>query len=170
MPNPLLASSLLASALLAGAVSAAPAPAGASAGDAAAQVRAAETAFAQAFAARDAKAFASFMTDDVVFLSPPAVMRGPAEVTAGWSKYLESKTAPFGWRPEHVAVNAAGTIGFSTGPVFDPKGNQIAVFTSVWVRQKDGKWKIQFDGPGCAVAPPASPVVSTPPGTQAPPS
>jgi ketosteroid isomerase-like protein len=87
-------------------------------------------------------------------------MRGAAEVMATWSKFLEPRVPPFSWKPEHVAVNAAGTIGFSTGPVFDPKGTQIAVYTSVWVRQKDGRWKIQFDGPGCALcaaAPPPAP-------------
>jgi ketosteroid isomerase-like protein len=143
--------------LLAAALAAPPAAAGAAGGDAAAQVRAAEAAFAKAFADRDAKAFASFMTADVVFLSPPRTMRGPAEVLAGWGKYLEAKSAPFSWRPEHVAVDAAGATGFSTGPVFDPGGTQIAVYTSVWVRQKDGSWKILFDGPGCAVPPPAPP-------------
>jgi ketosteroid isomerase-like protein len=129
-------------------------PARGAAPDAAREVREAETAFAGAFAARDAAKFASFLAADAVFLSPPSVMRGPAEVMARWSKYLEPKVAPFRWSPEHVSVNDAGTIGFSTGPVFGPKGNQIAVFTSVWIRQKDGRWKVQFDGPGCDVAPP----------------
>jgi ketosteroid isomerase-like protein len=123
--------------------------------DSSTEVRDAETAFAGAFADRDAAKFASFLAEDAVFLSPPAIMRGPAEVMARWSKYLEPKLAPFSWKPEHVTVNAAGTIGFSTGPVFDAKGTQIAVYTSVWVKQKDGRWKIQFDGPGCSVPPPA---------------
>ena len=120
--------------------------------DASQEVRAAETAFAGAFAARDAARFASFLADDAVFFSPPDALRGPAAVMARWSKMLEAKEAPFSWRPEHVAVNAAGTIGFSTGPVFDPRGTRIAVYTSVWVRQGDGRWKVQFDGPGCDVA------------------
>jgi ketosteroid isomerase-like protein len=144
--------------VLAAALSAAPALSGAAATDAARtdpsnDVRDAETAFAGAFAARDAAKFASFLAKDAVFLSPPTVMKGPAEVMARWSKHLGPKVAPFSWKPEHVAVNAAGTIGFSTGPVFDAKGTQIAVYTSVWVRQEDGRWKILFDGPGCEVAP-----------------
>jgi ketosteroid isomerase-like protein len=149
----------LLSAILAAVLSAGPVlcETGASSPDAAAEVRAAETAFAGAFAARDTNAFASFLAEDVVFLSPPAVMRGPSGVMAGWSKSLEAKAAPFSWKPEHVVVNAAGTIGFSTGPVFDAKGTKIAVFTSVWVRQKDGRWKVQFDGPGCAVCTEAPP-------------
>jgi ketosteroid isomerase-like protein len=151
-------SELFLSGVLAAAVSVAPTLSGAAAMDAARtnatkEVRDAETAFAGAFAARDAAKFASFLAEDAIFLSPPTVMRGPAEVMARWSKYLEPKAAPFSWRPEHVAVNAAGTIGFSTGPVFDAKGTQIAVYTSVWVRQEDGRWKILFDGPGCEVAP-----------------
>lgn len=156
---------LLLRGVLAVALFAAPALAGSAATDgaktdtarteAAKAVRDAETAFAGAFAARDAAKFAAFLAEDAVFLSPPTIMRGPAEVMARWSKYLEPKVAPFSWKPEHVAVTAAGTIGFSTGPVFDAKGTQIAVYTSVWIKQKDGSWKILFDGPGCEVPPPA---------------
>ena len=136
-------------------------PAGAAdvadAADPGAEVRDAETAFARAFAERDAARFRAFLAEDTTFLSPPAVMKGPDQVMAKWLKYLEPKEAPFSWKPEHVAVNGDGSIGFSTGPVFDPKGTQIAVYTSVWVKRKDGSWKILFDGPGCPVSPPARP-------------
>lgn len=145
---------VLAAALSAASASSGAAATGAARTNPANEVRDAETAFAGAFAARDAAKFASFLAEDAVFLSPPTVMRGPAEVMSQWSKYLEPKVAPFSWKPEHVEVNAGGTIAFSTGPIFDAKGTQIAVYTSVWVRERDGRWKIQFDGPGCNVASP----------------
>jgi len=130
---------------------------GLAASDPASEVRSAETAFATAFAERDAARFAGFLLEDTTFFASKGPLNGRDAVMAVWSKYLEPKEAPFTWRPESVAVNAAGTMGFSTGPVFDPKGARIAVYTSVWVRQKDGSWKIQFDGPGCAVSPPTAP-------------
>jgi len=132
-------------------------PSGAAlAADPVGEVRDAETAFARAFADRDAARFSTFLAEDTTFLSPPAVMKGPNQVMAKWLGYLLPKEAPFSWKPEHVAVNGDGTLGFSTGPVFDPKGTQIAVYTSVWIKQKN-RWKILFDGPGCPVAPPATP-------------
>jgi proline iminopeptidase len=56
-------------------------------------------------------------------------------------------------------VNAAGTIGLSSGPVFDADGKHISHYTSTWVKQADGSWKILFDGGGPTAAPFAEDVV-----------
>ena len=55
---------------------------------------------------------------------------------------------PIAWASERVAVNAAGTIGLSTGPVFDSNGKQTGSFSTIWIKQSDGTWKALFDGPG----------------------
>ena len=47
-----------------------------------------------------------------------------------------------------VEVLTSGTLGYTSGPVYDPKGNRIGTFNSVWQRQADGTWKIVFDK-GC---------------------
>jgi len=73
-------------------------------------------------------------------------MRGKQEVIAAWSEFFKRAVAPFRWEPERVVTNAAGDLGFSSGPVFDEAGAQIGTFTSTWVRQPDGTWKILFDG------------------------
>jgi ketosteroid isomerase-like protein len=73
-------------------------------------------------------------------------MRGKQEVIAAWSEFFKTAVAPFRWTPERVVTNAAGDLGFSSGPVFDEAGAQIGTFTSTWVRQPDGSWKILFDG------------------------
>jgi ketosteroid isomerase-like protein len=122
------------------------------AADPADDVRAAETAFAKAFADRDTAKFFSFVADDATFFGGRA-LKGKAEVVKAWSRFFEDKAAPFSWRPEKVAANAAGTIGFSSGPVFDPNGEQFSTYTSMWVRQTDGTWKVLFDGPGCPKCP-----------------
>jgi ketosteroid isomerase-like protein len=118
----------------------------ASAGDRSEEVRSTEVAFARAFADRDAKKFFSYLTDDAQFLGRRNTMHGKQEVIAGWSEFLKPAVAPFRWEPERVVTNAAGDLGFSTGPVFDEEGTQIGTFTSTWVRQSDGSWKILFDG------------------------
>ena len=118
----------------------------ASAADRAEEVRAIEIAFAKAFADRDAKKFFSYLADDAQFLGKRNTMHGKQEVIAGWSEFFKAAVAPFRWQPERVVTNAAGDLGFSTGPVFDEAGVQIGTFTSTWVRQPDGSWKILFDG------------------------
>lgn len=114
--------------------------------DAADDVRATETAFAKAFADRDKAKFFAFVADDAKFLGRKQIQTGKKEVVAAWSGFLDSKDAPFSWRPERVVANDAGNLGFSTGPIFDPAGVQVGTFTSTWQKQKDESWKIIFDG------------------------
>ena len=118
----------------------------AAAADRADEVRATEIAFAKAFADRDAKKFFSYVADDAQFLGQRKIMHGKQEVVAAWSEFFKPAVAPFRWEPERVVTNATGDLGFSTGPVFDEAGVQTGSFTSIWVRQPDGSWKILFDG------------------------
>ncbi len=110
------------------------------------EVRATEIAFAKAFAERDAAKFFSFVAEDAQFLGGKRIMRGKKEVMEVWSKFFQDKTPPFRWEPERVVTNAAGDLGYSTGPVFDEKGGQTGTYNSTWDRQADGSWKIVFDG------------------------
>jgi len=118
----------------------------AAAADRVEDVRATEVAFAKAFANRDAKKFFSYVADDAQFLGQRKIMHGKQEVIAGWSEFFKSAVAPFRWQPERVVTNAAGDLGFSSGPVFDEAGVQTGTFTSTWLRQPNGSWKILFDG------------------------
>jgi ketosteroid isomerase-like protein len=118
----------------------------AAAADRAEEVRGAEIAFAKAFADRDAKKFFSYLTEDAQFFGRRDTMRGKQEVIAAWSEFFKPAVAPFRWTPERAVTNAGGDMGFTTGPVFDEAGVQIGTFTSTWVRQPDGSWKILFDG------------------------
>jgi ketosteroid isomerase-like protein len=129
--------------------------AAANAPDPAAQVEAAETAFAAAFADRDRARFFSLVAEEAVFLSPKETLTGKAEVVKGWSRFFEGAAPPFSWRPERVVVNGDGDLGLSLGPIFDPAGKQVGSFSSVWRKQKDGSWKVVFDGPGSPACPPA---------------
>lgn len=111
------------------------------------QVRAAETAFAKTMADRDHAAFASFLADETVFFSPAAV-RGKSAVAARWKGFFDGAKAPFAWKPETVEVLDSGTLGLTSGPVYDPEGKQTGTFSSIWRREADGRWKIVFDK-GC---------------------
>lgn len=113
--------------------------------DAPDEVRNAEIAFAKAFADRDAAKFFSFVADDATFFGP-RTLSGKKAVLDQWSRFFTSKEAPFSWTPERTGTNAAGTIGWSTGPVFGADGTHGGNFNSVWVKQADGSWKVLFDG------------------------
>ena len=116
--------------------------------DPATQVRSAETAFAKSMADRDLAAFTALLADDTVFWGGKGALRGKAAVAADWKRFFDGPAAPFSWKPTEVEVLSSGTLGYTSGPVYDPKGNRIGTFNSVWQRQADGSWKIVFDK-GC---------------------
>jgi ketosteroid isomerase-like protein len=121
---------------------------------AASAVKDAESAFAKAFADRDPAKFFAFVAEDANFLSPSRTLAGKPQVVEAWSRFFKDPVAPFSWRPERVVVNGAGAVGLSTGPVLDPAGKHIGNFSSIWQKQKEGSWKVIFDGPGGPVCPP----------------
>jgi uncharacterized protein (TIGR02246 family) len=129
-------------------VSFAPAHAQRGPAGAADQVRAAETAFAKSMADRNATAFASLLADEAVFFGSKTVQHGKPEVVAAWKRFFDGPAAPFSWAPTEVEVLASGTLGMTSGPVYDPNGQRIGTFNSIWQKQKDGSWKIIFDK-GC---------------------
>ena len=111
------------------------------------QVRATEIAFAKTLADRDVKAFTSMIAPDVIWLGDRP-LRGPAAVLASWQPFFEGPKAPFSWAPEIVEVQEGGKLALSTGPVMNPEGKRVGTYTSIWRREKSGKWLIIFDR-GC---------------------
>ena len=110
-----------------------------------AQVTEVERAFAKTMADRDHAAFASFVSDEAVFLSGGAPLRGRTAVAAGWKAYFAEPAAPFSWGPETVAVLESGNLAISTGPVWNPEGKRIMTYTSIWRHEEPGVWRIIFD-------------------------
>jgi pimeloyl-ACP methyl ester carboxylesterase/ketosteroid isomerase-like protein len=122
--------------------------------DAVEDVRQAEIGFAKAFADRDKERFFSYVAEDAVFLSALGTQRGKAQVIKAWSRFFDNTpVAPFRWGPERVEITANGTIGFSMGPIYDPRGQHAGYYSSIWQKQADGRWKVIVDGPGNPPAP-----------------
>ncbi len=116
-------------------------------------LRTVETAFAEAFAAGDMAAFASFLDDDAVFMGRSTPLRGKQAIVERWTRMRGEEDAPFSWRPERVAVEADGQLGLSTGPVMVPDEGWVSSFVSTWRMTTDG-WKVVLDvGPRCPPPP-----------------
>ena len=103
-----------------------------------------ELAFAATMAARDHESFTSFLSDDAIFMTGEAPLRGKAQVAEGWRHYFAPEDAPFRWEPDTVEVSGAGDLALSTGPVHSPTGELTGRFTSIW-RLEDGSWRVIFD-------------------------
>jgi ketosteroid isomerase-like protein len=109
------------------------------------QVADTERAFARTMAERDHAAFASFVSEEAVFVTDPQPLRGKAQVAAAWKGFYDKPEAPFSWAPEKVVVLDSGTLALSTGPVRDSRGRQVAAYTSIWRLEAPGVWRIVFD-------------------------
>ena len=131
-------------AALAGSACAPLAPA-ASLSDLLAQVRASEEGFAATMARRDQTAFASFLSEDAVFINGGKPLRGRVAITEFWQKFFVPPEAPFSWRPELVEVASSGTLGYTEGPVLSPAGAVFAKFFTTWQRTPGGRWFVVFD-------------------------
>ena len=112
------------------------------------QVRESERAFAATMAARDLRAFGTFVSDEALFFGQAGVLRGREAVVAGWTRFFQGAAAPFSWEPVTVEVLDSGTLALSGGPVRDPSGRQVGTFNSIWRREGDGRWRVIFDK-GC---------------------
>jgi ketosteroid isomerase-like protein len=112
---------------------------------AAADVAAVERAFAATMADRDLESFASFLSEETVFISGPSILRGKKTVSEAWSLYFVGPDAPFSWEPETVEVLESGALALSTGPVRNVEGTVVGIFTSIWRQEAPGVWRIVFD-------------------------
>lgn len=110
----------------------------------AAQVRTREIAFAKTMADRDHAAFATFVSEEALFLGA-TVLRGRDAVGEGWKPFFEDANAPFSWDPERVEVIDSGTLAVSTGPVRNPEGERVGTFNSTWRLEADGQWRVVLD-------------------------
>lgn len=109
------------------------------------QVADTERAFAKTMADRDHAAFVTFVSSEAIFFTGPSPLHGRQQVADTWKRFYEKPDAPFSWAPEQVEVLESGTLALSSGPVWDPKGKQIATFTSIWRLESPGVWRIVFD-------------------------
>lgn len=115
-----------------------------------------ELSFAKTVEAHDAVAFAEHVHRDTVFNAGSAApMRGRTAVVEDWKEIIDGEKFALRWRPGFVSIGGDPNIALSSGPAwtedFDPQTKQrytISRFTSTWVKDSDGQWRVLFDGSG----------------------
>lgn len=113
------------------------------------EVRAAELAFSKKFEQRDFDGFFAMVAEDAVFNGRFRSLIGRKAVIEGWGPLLKAPKPSMTWGPDRVVVNGDGTLGLSYGPIYEyESGRHVGYYSSVWQKQKDGSWKVIFDGPG----------------------
>ncbi len=91
-------------------------------------------------------AFRRFATDD-------ADMFVPARVRAqDWLKGRADPPRAVRWQPQPVVMSCDGNAAVSTGAWQRPDGSE-GYFTTVWLRQNDGRWKWVLDHGDTLAAP-----------------
>jgi hypothetical protein len=66
-------------------------------------------------------------------------------VADAWKGLYVKTEPPFSWEPDQVEVVESGTLAYSSGPVYDAKGEVVARFNSIWRLESPNNWKIVFD-------------------------
>lgn len=120
-----------------------------------------ELSFSRTVEAHDAAAFANHVHEGAVFAAGTAApQRGRAAVLERWTEIIEGKKFALHWHPGYVSIGGDPDIALSSGPAwiedFDPKTTQrysISRYTSTWIRDRDGQWRVLFDGSGAPPKP-----------------
>ncbi|MGI9101837.1 MAG: YybH family protein [Terriglobales bacterium] len=123
-----------------------------SAPESAAPLLQADRDFNAATSARGLDGWMEFMTDETVLQrEKPYIGREAirATMTPDWSNPDFKLT----WKPESGQLFDSGTMGFTTGSwelrTKDAKDKKVGVrgqYLTVWGKQKDGSWKVLWDG------------------------
>jgi ketosteroid isomerase-like protein len=120
-------------------------------------VYARESSFAQSVERSDEKAFAEHLHSGAVFLSGAVPARGSEAVAQQWSRIVRGDGIRLRWRAGDVVIGADPNIAYSTGPSYieslAPAGPAkprprylLNNYFSVWVKDRDGQWRVLYDG------------------------
>jgi ketosteroid isomerase-like protein len=116
------------------------------------EIRALESAMMAAAADRGAAGYMSFYAEGAVELPNGAQMIPGKESIGKTMTFLDDKNNRLTWSPVHIDVSVSGDLAYSFGN-FEfrsvGKDGKPAVehgkYTTIWKKQKDGKWKVVLD-------------------------
>jgi len=116
------------------------------------EIRALESAMMAAAAEKGAAGYMSFYAEDAVELPSGSQMLLGKESIGKTMAFLDDKNNRLTWSPVHVDISASGDLAYSFGAYeFRSIGKdgkpsiEHGKYTTVWKKQKDGKWKVVLD-------------------------
>jgi uncharacterized protein (TIGR02246 family) len=124
------------------------------AGKTADAIRALEVQWNAAAAARDPAKFASYYTDDAVFINTGAdPLHGPAAIQAAMTGAFKDPNFSLRFAPDRVDVAASGDLAYTEGhftetetaPAAQAQLVQSGSYVTVYRKQADGSWKAVAD-------------------------
>ena len=112
----------------------------------------ADRAFARATAEKGVEGFASFLADDVWFLSDGSpIIKGKQAAVKSWETLLSDPDTAISWEP--VRADASGDLGYTVGQYEirgkTPEGKAFVErgkYITIWKKQPNGEWKVIIDG------------------------
>jgi uncharacterized protein (TIGR02246 family) len=116
------------------------------------EIRALESAMMAAAEDQGADGYISFYAEDAVELPNSAQMVLGKESIGKTMTFLNDKNNRLTWSPVFVDVSGSGDLGYSFGNYeFRSIGKdgkpsvEHGKYTTIWKKQKDGKWKVVLD-------------------------
>jgi uncharacterized protein (TIGR02246 family) len=116
------------------------------------EIRALESDMMAAAIDKGAAGYLSFYAEDAVELPNGAQMILGKESIGKTMTFLDDKNNRLTWSPVHVDVSTSGDLAYSFGNYefrFVGKDGKPTVehgkYTTIWKKQKDGKWKVVLD-------------------------
>jgi len=116
------------------------------------EIRALESAMMAAAAEKGAAGYMSFYAEDAVELPNGAQMLLGKESIGRTMTFLDDRNNRLTWSPVHVDISTSGDLAYSFGNYeFRSIGKdgkpsiEHGKYTTIWKKQKDGKWKVVLD-------------------------
>ena len=112
-----------------------------------------ELSFSKSVENHDARAFEQHLHPGAVFGAGTAAPdRGPDAIVKSWTEIIDGKRFVLRWHPQFVSIGGDPDIALSSGPAWietpgapADKRYTISRFTSTWVKDGKGPWRVLFD-------------------------
>lgn len=118
-----------------------------------AKLKQADQDWAKAVAARSVDQFMTFIGDDAYMSDLTGKwMHGREAIKADWIKALANPDFKLNWTVESADVSKDGNLGYTRGTFQGTdSGKPISgTYTTVWKKEKTGKWRVAVDIAGAA--------------------
>jgi ketosteroid isomerase-like protein len=118
---------------------------------------AADQDFSEATAGHDARAFASFLARDAVFVNDGGVSAGLAAVCNDWAPLLQPGGPTLSWKPTSSLGSLGGDVVVTQGTWdLQPASGGLrrtGRYVTVWEREPDGKLRVALDASDAPLPP-----------------